>query len=317
MPRFENLNPEHRRPNAWDVFRWAVVDRLTRRRKVSPPGDPAPWVDPDPENLLSRDGDARITWIGHASFLISLPGATVLIDPVFSNSVGAPYPRYAPPGLTPDLLPPVDVLLITHSHYDHLDGPSVQTLPRDVRVICPVGLERWFTRRGFRKVSALDWWNEKRFGDLQITFVPARHWTQRTPFDFNRSRWGGYVLQSGGHAVYHAGDSAWFEGFDAIADRFPQLDAAMIPIGAYSPGWFMERNHMTPEQAGEAFLRVGARALIPMHYGTFQMTDEPLLEPIERLQVWWQTNRPRAAERALSVLAIGETHTIPTNPAKS
>jgi len=305
VPPYANADPRHA-PHGWRaVFRWAVWDRLLGRRRPAPPGPPAPRVPPDPKAIHEVNGPPRVTWIGHASFLGSWAGKAFLVDPVFSSRLGGFYPRYVPPGLGISDLPPLEVVMVSHSHYDHLDAATWRQLPPDVPCAVPLGLGRWFRRRGRTNVVELDWWQSAEFGPLRVTAVPARHWSRRTPWDTNHSWWCGFVVEADGTRIYHAGDSAWFDGFAEIGRRFPDIDAALLPIGAYEPGWFMEHNHLTPEQAGEAFLATGARMLIPMHWGTFQLTDEPLSEPIERLHRWWNERQPEGRE--LRVLAVGET----------
>ena len=228
------------------------------------------------------------------------------MDPVFSERIGWVVRRHARPGLTPADLPPIDAVMVTHNHYDHMDRSSIRALCRSTPVCVPQGMGRWFRRWGFGRVYELEWWQRADLGDLSVTLVPSRHWSRRWIHDTNRALWGGFVIEAGGHSVYHGGDSAWFDGFEEIGRRFPGLLAAMLPIGAYDPAWFMEHHHMNPEQAGRAFLALGARCLVPMHWGTFKLTDEPLREPAERLQRWWDANRPDGGRR-LSVPAIGET----------
>jgi L-ascorbate metabolism protein UlaG (beta-lactamase superfamily) len=155
----------------------------------------------------------------------------------------------------------------------------------------------------------LGWWQAANVGSLKIHFVPARHWSRRRIADTNRSWWGGFVVEGAGARVYHAGDTAAFDGFREIRRRFPALDAALLPVGAYSPAWFMEHNHLNPEQAGEAFLESGARMLVPMHWGTFQLTDEPLCEPAERIRGWWRESGS-ADGRSIWLPAVGETRSL-------
>ncbi len=304
MKIYTGVDPDHPPHNLKEVVRWAILDRLTGARRVAPPGPAAPRVTPDLE-LIRRSDAPLLTWIGHASFLGCLGGSRFLIDPNFSRRIGGFIRRHGQPGIEIRDLPPIDLVLITHSHPDHLDAPSIRRLDRATPVIAPAGLGRWFSRRGFRKVTELTWWDSFEAGGLKVTMTPARHWSRRTPWDLNRSLWGGYVIEAGGVAVYHAGDSAWFDGFREIGRRFPDLDAAMMPVGAYLPAWFMEHAHMNPEQAGRAFVDVGARCLVPMHWGTFQLTDEPISEPAERIRAWWDENAP--AGRKMRLLAVGET----------
>ncbi len=303
MPRnFTHKDPDHPPHRLATVLRWAIFDRLRGRRRVRPPGPGAPRV-PYRAGVHQQAG-THVTWIGHASFLLTLDGAHVLIDPVLSRRLGT-YRRHVPPGLAAGDLPAIDLLLITHAHYDHLDVPTVELLPRETPVILPLGLGAFFRRRGFRRVRELDWWEGVEAGSLTVTLAPARHWSRRTPWDLNRSLWGGFLIEGvGGTRVYHAGDSAAFAGFAEIGRRFPGLDLAMLPIGAYEPAWFMEHSHMNPEQAGEAFLALGALRFLPMHWGTFQLTDEPLAEPLERLEAWWEAHAPAGS---LEALAVGES----------
>ncbi|GAB4140627.1 MAG: hypothetical protein Tsb009_10100 [Planctomycetaceae bacterium] len=307
--RFTNLDTRHRPPNPAAVFRWAILDRILRRRRVQSPGEPATRVSPDLDLIHNAHGQDLLTWIGHSSFLLSVSGLRVLIDPVFSKRIGVFYKRHGLPGLLPEQLPPIDVLLISHNHYDHLDEPSLLPLRRDISVLVPAGLGNWFRTRGFSRVTELQWWESDEVHESRITLVPARHWSRRSLFDMNCSLWGGFVIEGPGAAIYHAGDSAWFDGFVEIGQRFPNLDVAILPIGGYEPSWFMDRNHMNPEQAGQAFLDIGARLLVPMHWGTFQMTDEPLTEPATRLKDWWRNNEPDN-NRKLYVPAVGETQII-------
>jgi L-ascorbate metabolism protein UlaG (beta-lactamase superfamily) len=307
--RFQNVEPAHKFHTFDAVLRWGIGDRWTGRRRIATPGAPAPAVEPDPELLRRRDG-LRLTWIGHASFFGVLGGARFLVDPVFSRRVGVFYPRHGRPGFPLAALPPVDLLLVTHAHYDHLDAPTVRRLPRTTPVVVPLGLGRWFRRRGFESVTELDRWESVEVGGVRVTLTPSRHWSRRGVADFNLKLWGGFVLEADGRAVYHAGDSGYCAAFAEIGRRFPAPDAALLPIGAYTPAWFMEPNHMNPEQAGRAFLDLGARCLVPMHWGTFQLTDEPLSEPAQRMRTWWASEGPDDGRR-LCLMAVGETLSLP------
>jgi L-ascorbate metabolism protein UlaG (beta-lactamase superfamily) len=265
-------------------------------------------VAPDFELLRRASTEAWLMWLGHASFLASLGGERFLVDPVFSQHAGRLYRRYLPPPLTIDQLPELTAVMVTHNHYDHLDRAALRALPEAVPVVVPEGLGSWMRRCGRRQVVELRWWRQTIIGGLRITLVPACHWSRRGVFDTNRTLWGGCVVEGSGTSIYHSGDTSAANDFDSIADRFPSLDAAMLPIGGYQPGWFMERYHLTPEQAGEAFLAVGAERLVPMHWGSFQLTDEPLSEPAERIETWWWSHEPGDG-RSLHLLAVGE-HTV-------
>lgn len=254
-------------------------------------------------------GDNWLVWLGHASFLLRLNGRTVAVDPVLSQRILGAGQRFTPPGL--DRLPPLDLLLISHNHYDHLDAPTVRTLRRDTPVVAPGGLGRWFRRRGFTAVTELDWWESVHLGALEVTFVPAHHWSRRGLFDHCATLWGGFVLTvPGGLRVYHAGDSAYGPFFASIGAWYLGIDVAMLPVGAYAPRWFMRNMHMDPAEAVQAAQDVGARVMVPMHWGTFWLSREPALEPIERTRAAWAAAGWDCAD--LWDLAIGESRSLVT-----
>jgi len=282
-----------------------ILDRLTGRRRRLPPGPLAPRVEPDLALVRSTDPVPRLTWIGHASFLASLGGRHFLFDPVFSDRIARVVRRHGSPGLLPGQLPPLDAALISHAHYDHLDRPSIMALPDGTPLVVPLGIGEFLRDWGRTHVFELGWWESVEFDRARVTLVPAQHWSRRRLHDTNLTLWGGYVVETDDGAVYHAGDSSMFDGFTEIGRRFPGLLAAMIPIGAYDPPWFMEHHHLNPEQAGEAFLQTGARHLAPMHWGAFRLADEPLNEPAERIRHWWDEHRPDG--RRMHCLRVGET----------
>ncbi|HZZ84208.1 MAG TPA: MBL fold metallo-hydrolase [Anaeromyxobacteraceae bacterium] len=304
--RFVNLDGSGP-PQFSRIFRWAVVDRLLGRRRRSPARAAVPHraVDLARVALPPAPGElARLSWLGHAGFLLQLDGVSLLIDPVLTDR-----PRFldrnAPAGVRIEDLPPVDAVLITHSHYDHL---ALETLER-VRapVVTGLGMRPLLEERGLAALE-LGWWQSAVVGrspGVKVTFVPAQHWSRRGLSDTNRRLWGGFVVEGRRQAVYHSGDTALFDGFAGIGRRFPGLDAALLPIGAYDPAWFMERQHMSPEQALAAFQALGAKCFVAMHWGTFKLTDEPLDEPPRRLEA--ERQRLGLPPERVRVPAVGET----------
>jgi L-ascorbate metabolism protein UlaG (beta-lactamase superfamily) len=286
------------------VLRWAIWDRLTGKRRSSPDRAPVPVVAPDLARLArppEPGAPARVTWLGHASFLVQLDGVSLLVDPALRPSLYGGIERNVPPGVPLEKLPPIDAVLVSHSHYDHLDLPTLERVKAPV--VAGLGLERWFRdRRLF--ATELGWWRTAKVGPVRVTFVPAQHWSRRGLLDGNRTLWGGFVIEGSTATLYHSGDTAYFDGFREIGRRFA-IDAALLPVGAYDPGWFMEKQHMNPEQALQAFEDLGAGTFVAMHWGTFKLSDEPLDEPPRRVEAE-RARRGLPAER-VRVLAVGET----------
>jgi L-ascorbate metabolism protein UlaG (beta-lactamase superfamily) len=291
-----------------DVLRWMVLDRLQGRRRRSPARAPVPRVEPARTLVATPSpggAGARLTWIGHASFLLQLDGVSLLVDPVLEGRISGFIERNVEPGLGYRDLPRIDAALVTHCHYDHLDLPTLRRV--GAPVVAGLGLGPLFARAGL-SCTELGWWQEVPLRGVRIRFVPAQHWSRRGLSDTNRTLWGGFVVEGSSAAIYHSGDTAWFDGFAEIGRRFPGIDAALLPIGAYDPPWFMERQHLNPEQALRAFQALGARRLVPMHWGTFKLTDEPLDEPPRRLEA--ERARLGVDPEAARVVAIGETIAI-------
>jgi L-ascorbate metabolism protein UlaG (beta-lactamase superfamily) len=290
-------------------------DMMKLAREVAPwrGGMPFEEVDRIP---VRRDGlpavpatATAVTWVGHATFVVQVGGLRVLTDPVWSRRIPGIRPRFVPPGVAWSELGRVDAVVISHNHYDHLDAPTVRRLPRDTPVLAPAGLAGWFRQRGFTDVTDLDWWESVEIGGVAFDFVPAHHWSRRGLTDTCRSLWGGWVLTApGGRRVYFAGDTGYGHWFAEIADRYPGIDVALLPVGAYHPRWFMNPVHMDPEQAVRARGELGARHLASMHWGTFAMTSEPVLEPLHRLRAAWDA--AGHARGDLWDLAIGESRRL-------
>lgn len=281
--------------------------REERRRKKKDYSYLIPNSPPQLDYLSSNRSELAITWIGHSTFLIQFAGLNIVTDPVWAMRMGFQR-RLGMPGLPISDVPEVDVILISHSHYDHMHISSIRRLyGKSTELIVPIGLGRKLARKGFRRIRELNWWESIQLGHARISFVPTQHWTRRTPFDTNTSHWGGFVLEDvegSMRSVYFAGDSGYFQGFKQIGERF-DISVALLPIGAYEPEWFMTSQHTTPEEAVQAFLDVKAELMVPMHYGTFRLADDTAREALDRMEA--DRAKRGISEEAIKVLIHGET----------
>jgi L-ascorbate metabolism protein UlaG (beta-lactamase superfamily) len=263
--------------------------------------------------ILVSPGELGITFIGHSSFFIQIGGRKVLIDPVFAERLIA-LRRLRRPGVKIKDLPAIDMVLLSHAHMDHLNRPSLRRIvAHNIKVsgrapiaVVPWGVEDLVNDLGFARVVTLEWWQTKSVGGLELTMTPCKHWGARLFKDTHRG-FGGYVIRGGGHSLYHSGDTAYFDGFTHIGNRL-KPEIALLPIGAYRPDSY-RGVHTCPEEALQGFLDLGARRMIPMHYGTFRLSQEPMEEPVERLMA-----AAKLAGVASSVTVLPEGDTDVTEP---
>lgn len=282
---FRNPWP-HREHGLLDILRWKL-GLPPQERPVLPdaPDHPAPRVSLSREEIAQPPAEGwRITWLGHSSFLLQGAGVSLLVDPVFSSHCGpVPLPglrRLSEPPCAPEDLPPIHAVLLTHSHYDHLDLPFLRKLGSDMPIIVADGHADWLKRAGFSNVRELEWFASHPVEqDVTVTATPAQHFTARSLWDRNRGHWCGWLVEGASCKLWHAGDSGWCECFREIGERFGPIDFGMIPIGAYQPRHIMHGMHLNPEEAVRVFQETRCRRAAAMHWGTFRLTDEPLGEP--------------------------------------
>lgn len=280
--------------NPWPHAEHGFIDILRWKLKWGPQETPVLPDAPDRpagrqslgrEQIASPPAEGwRVTWLGHAAFLLQGAGLSLLIDPVFSDYC-APLPlpslrrKVATPCELGDL-PEIDAVLLTHGHYDHLDLPTLRNLGSGIRIICAEGHGRWLERKGFSNVRELPWRERLEIAtSVYVTSTPAQHFTARSPFDRNAGHWCGFLVEGAGCKLWHAGDSGWCPAFQEIGGRHGPIDFGMIPIGAYQPRHIMKAMHMNPEEAVRAFVESRCRRAVAMHWGTFRLTDEPMGEP--------------------------------------
>jgi L-ascorbate metabolism protein UlaG (beta-lactamase superfamily) len=292
-------------PGVLSVLRWKLTSKPARWPQ---------WIEdaraPAPPPV--REGELAATFVGHATWLLRLGSLAVLTDPIWSErcspvSFAGPK-RVRRPGLAFETLPRVDATLVSHGHYDHLDLPTLRRITDVHRpaFVTPLGHAPLLTRHGIGPVHVLDWWQSFEGPQgLRVTLVPARHFSARSLLDRNRSLWGGFVLERQGRRVYFAGDSGYAEHFATIRERLGPFDLALLPIGAYAPRWFMRPHHMDPDEAVCAHVDLGSPLTLGMHWGTFQLTDEAIDEPVRRLAL--ACSVAGIAEDRFRVLQHGET----------
>lgn len=243
----------------------------------------------NPELPAASETQTIVTWVNHSTFLIRARGLTILTDPVWSKRTSplsfAGPARVRGPGLAWEKLPKVDVVLVSHNHYDHLDLDTLVRLEkRDQPLfLVPLGDADWLKNKGLTNVQEKDWWETVEVGVAKFTFLPAQHWSARWTWDRNESLWGAWGFELNGLKIYHAGDSGLGPHFAQTRERWGAPDLALLPIGAYEPRWFMKSMHMNPSDAVEALEQLAAKQAIGMHFGTFQLTDEAREQPVKDL----------------------------------
>jgi N-acyl-phosphatidylethanolamine-hydrolysing phospholipase D len=271
----------------------------------------------DPATLRVPGNNPSVTWIGHATMLVRLAGQAMLFDPVFSthaSPLGFIGPRRAVPlPIALVDLPHIDLVMISHNHYDHLDADTVQRLAAQPggspRFLVPLGLKAWFADLGIHRVDEYAWWQTTREGTLDIHFVPVQHWSKRSLADRNQTLWGGWVVEGEGLRLIHTGDTGYSADFSDIGARLGPFDMAFIPIGAYAPRWFMKVMHVDVPEAVQVRADLRAERAIGMHWGTFEgLTDEPLDEPPRILAR--QRSEHGLLPAQFDVMKIGETRRL-------
>ena len=294
--------------SAWRVLQWWLFDANPYDKGRTPRVE---VVANDGASLRGRANSAEITWVGHATFAIHDGDDVALTDPHFTERALIPA-RYTPPGIPVSSVPSDAFAVLSHNHYDHLDTDSVSLLPESVQWFVPLGMAEWFRARDRPDVVELDWWQSARRGRWQITCLPSQHWTRRIEQGTNEALWCAWLLDSGEHRYFFAGDTGYFHGFREFGRRFEGIDVAMLPIGAYEPRWFMRFQHMNPAEAYRAFLDLGARAMLGMHWGTFDLTDEPVDEAPKALA---RVLEEQGGDPRVHTLAVGETWPLPPREA--
>ncbi len=308
---FTNVHP-HEEHGFSDFLRW----RWNRIWKDLPSAEDYTFslAKNDPAFLKSNQNETTLTWIGHATVLFQLEGKNILTDPHFSQRASpvqwAGPKRLVEPGIPFESLPPIDIVVISHDHYDALNKQTIVKLKereggQKTTFFVPLGFGRWFKDLGIKQVVEMDWWDESAYGDIRITAVPVQHWSKRSFFGRNKTLWAGWVIQSSDFRFFFTGDSGYTPHFEEIGRKLGPFDLTAIPIGAYEPRWFMRPHHISPEEAVQVHLDLRSKKSVAIHWGTFILTDEPLDEPPKRLAT--ARKEKGLPEEEFVVLKHGET----------
>jgi N-acyl-phosphatidylethanolamine-hydrolysing phospholipase D len=299
------------------VIKWM----LTRSRQSSPSRHDVVPVAAHNAAAQRDTSDLAVTWIGHSTFLVQCDGLSILTDPIWSTRASpvkfAGPKRLVPPGMNFADLPAVDITVLSHDHYDHFDDSTIRRLVHrfpEMTWCVPLGVAPLVRKRGAVKVIEMDWWDEQEVAGVRIGCTPAQHFSGRYPWNRNANLWCGWTIAFSSRKVFFAGDTALHPEFADIARRFGPFDLSILPIGAYEPRWFMRSVHMTPEDTVAAFRELaaadssGQSVMVGSHWGTFRLTDEPVMQPPELTRSTWSASG--LSPDRLWILAHGETRTL-------
>ena len=262
-----------------------------------------------PSATINSSTEPVVTWIGHSSFLIQMENVNILTDPIFT-SPSALFPRILKPGIELSKLPKIDYILISHNHWDHMSKACLSSVRErfpQVKFLVPKGDGYWLNKWGLKSFCEFDWWQRLSVPDVNFTFLPAHHWSQRSLFDQNKSLWGSWMVEGNSKKVYFAGDTAYGSHFKEIQKCFSKIDIALMPVGPCEPERWMCKSHMNAEDACKAFLELDAKSFVPMHWGTFHFGTDNFDTPIIRLEKWWQQNKSALEAHSLSILKFGHS----------
>jgi len=284
---------------------------------------PIPWpssreniYEAKPDRRMQNDEEIGLTFVNHSTMLIQWGKINMLTDPIWGKRAG-PFNflgprRIHPPGIAFENLPPIDIILLSHNHYDHLDIATLKRLSKVHRpyIVTGLGNLKWLASRGIEKVIEFDWWQRSELlNTLEIVFIPAQHFSARSVFDINKTLWGGFALKKGESWIYYSGDTGYCNVFKQVRDKFGPMRLALLPIGAYKPRWFMKTVHMSPEEAVQAHMDLHADRSAAMHYGTFHLSDEGIDEPCLALQL--EMERRGIDSDKFWILSPGEFRRLP------
>jgi len=296
-----------------DFLKWQM-DRWRGKAPEKPASYDFTVARNDGRFLRSNGSETTVTWVGHATTLIQIDGVNILTDPIWSERatpVSWTGPRrVVPPAPAFDDLPKIDIVVVSHNHYDHLDKPTIKRLGNEVHYFVPLLMAKWLRGVGIKNenITELDWWEETEHRGLKLVCTPTQHFSGRFLHDRNQVLWCSWTILGKEQRIYFAGDTGYFPGFREIGEKFGAFDVAILPIGAYLPRWFMAPVHVDPAQAAQAFLDLRARVMVPIHWGTFDLADEPMDQPPKVL--FAAADSLQIPRKSIWLMRPGETRTF-------
>lgn len=307
---FRNIDPNAHDANFFAMLPW-IISKLNDY--FSPARDfDIPRIENDGK-VINQNLPYTVTWVGQSTALIQIEGKNILTDPVWSDIIGPlswlGSKRISEPGIKISQLPRIDVILISHNHFDHLDEPTIMEFAKDknIKFIVPLKVKQWFDDKGIQNVEEYDWWQELVYKDLKIVCTPGQHFSTRGLGDRNHTLWCGWAVIGKNKRFYFAGDTGYCPHFKEIGKKFDYFDLTIIPIGAYNPRRFMKYVHVDAKQGLDIHLDVNGKMMLPIHWGTFKLSDEPINEPTKMLLDYAKSKH--IDENALLPFLLGETRT--------
>ena len=311
---FRNPFPAYREHGFKDFMKW-TWDRMRGNRPEPAYNYHLDVIENDGAYLRQNQSEFTVTWVGHSTFLIQIEGINILTDPTWSERASpvefAGPKRFTPPGTALENLPEIDLILISHNHYDHLNLPTLQNLNSNPLHLVPLKVGKLLRKNRIDNVMEMDWWDSYTYQELEIIFLPSQHFSARSGWDRNKSLWGSFVIKSPQRSFCFIGDTGYFPGFKEIGEKYGPFDIAALPIGAFLPAWFMSPVHLDPAEAVQAFRELDADIFIPHHYGTFILADDPLDLPMKLLQE--EISKGNLSSNEVWLLKPGETRIFPAD----
>jgi L-ascorbate metabolism protein UlaG (beta-lactamase superfamily) len=309
---FKNPYSSYHERSFFDIFKWMIWDRINGKRPFHPDKYDFGKIDNNGEFLRKNHDKFTVTWVGHSTLLIQIKGVNILTDPIWSDRASpfsfAGPKRYTKPGISLNNLPQINIILISHSHYDHFDLQTIDHFGDKVFYLIPLGMGKYLDALNITHYREMDWWDHFVYNGVDFYCTPAQHESGRFDNDDNKTLWCGWVAKNKTDNIYFAGDTGYFAGFKEIGRKYGPFNVAALPIGAYLPRWFMSPVHIGPSEAIDAMNDLNAKNMLAIHWGTFDLADEPLDDPPKTLN--FLVEKRNLDKKRYWIFKFGETRVL-------